>query len=496
MTTETVEQIIQTPFRFEDVPLSQLTAHPGNVREDLAVHDRFRRSLRKKLRTPLLVTPQADGTYKVIDGHRRLLVMIEDKWETVPVVIDDSRAEDEAGQYVDMVTTAEQRVGLNTREKAAALFQASELGAGVKAIATETGWTQKDVKTAVQVGRAAKTMEAAAQAVQYAWTLDQLEALAEFEDDLEALAELTEAAKGNNFAYRLRRLRDDREETARLAKERAEFVAAGVTVIDEYEALPDSATRIHELLTHDRAKTISEEEHKVCRGHVAAPAEYGSHWVTYCLKPALYDHAVRQSPGSTTTTTKAEDKEARQRTIKGNKHYKAATAARREWLNTWMTRKTFPRDAQVIMARFVAESTLRGDDLGIGDVTSEDGTRMVREWLGIADASRVGTMTAEIVAQADARRLALFPFMACVASYEKTTGHKDNRPWRTDRQGLSDRTRERIGAYLSMLVQLGHSVAPIEQAIIDGEAYDGTEHAAKVSAVKAQEAGQDQLDPK
>ncbi|MGW3426291.1 ParB/RepB/Spo0J family partition protein [Streptomyces phaeochromogenes] len=495
MTTETVEQTTPTTFRFEDVRLSQLTAHPGNVREDLAVTDRFRRSLRKKLRTPLLVTPQADGTYKVIDGHRRLLVMIEDKWETVPVVIDDSRAEDEAGQYVDMVTTAEQRVGLNTREKAAALFQASALGAGVKAIATETGWTQKDVKTAVQVGRAAKTMEAA-QAVQYAWTLDQLEALAEFEDDPEALAELTESAQGNNFAYRLRRLRDDREETARLAKERAEFVAAGLTVIDEYEALPDSATRIHELLTHDRAKTISEEEHKACRGHVVAPAEYGSHWVTYCLKPALYDHAVRQSPGSRTTTTKAEDKEARQRTIQGNKHYKAATAARREWLNTWMTRKTFPRDAQVIMARFVAESTLRGDDLGIGDITSEDGTRMVREWLGIADASRAGTMTAEIVAQADARRLALFPFMACVASYEKTTGHKDNRPWRTDRQGLSDRTRERIGAYLSMLVQLGHSVAPIEQAIIDGEAYDGTEHAAKVSAEKAQEAGQDQLDPK
>ncbi|MGI5353586.1 ParB/RepB/Spo0J family partition protein [Streptomyces sp. CA-250714] len=492
MTTETVEQITPTTFRFEDVPLSQLTAHPGNVREDLAVTDRFRRSIRKKLRTPLLVTPQADGTYKVIDGHRRLLVMIEDKWETVPVVIDDSRAEDEAGQYVDMVTTAEQRVGLSTREKAAALFQASELGAGVKAIASETGWTQKDVKTAVQVGRAAKSMEAA-QSVQYAWTLDQLAALTEFEDDPEALAELTEAAQSGNFAYRLRRLRDDREETARLAKERAEFVAAGLTVIDEYEALPDSATQIHELLTHDGTKTISEEEHKTCRGHVMAPGKYGSEWVPYCLKPALYDHTVRQ-PYGTTATTKKEDKEARQRIIQGNKHYKAATAARREWLNTWMTRKTFPRDAQVIMARFVAEATLRGDDLGIGDISSEDGSRMVREWLGIADASRAGTMTAEIVAKADARRLFLYPFMAVVASYEKTTGHKDNRAWRTDRHGLSDRTRERIGAYLSMLVQLGHSATPIEQAIIDGEEYDGTEHAAKVSAEKAQESGQDQLD--
>ncbi|WP_432159252.1 ParB/RepB/Spo0J family partition protein [Streptomyces sp. bgisy153] len=492
MTTETVEQTIPTTFRFEDVPLSQLTAHPGNVREDLAVTDRFRRSLRKKLRTPLLVTPQADGTYKVIDGHRRLLVMIEDAWETVPVVIDDSRAEDEAGQYVDMVTTAEQRVGLNTREKAAALFQASELGAGVKAIATETGWTQKEVKTAVQVGRAAKSMEAA-QSVQYDWTLDQLAALAEFEDDPEALAELTEAAQGGNFAYRLRRLRDDREEAARLAKQRAEFVAAGLTVIDEYEALPESATRIHELRTHD-GQAITEEEHKACRGHVMAPAEYGSDWKAYCLKPALYDHAVRQ-PYGTTEKMKKEDKEARQRTIQGNKHYKAATAARREWLKTWMTRKTFPRDAQTIMARFVAEATLRGDDLAIGDISSEDGTRMVRDWLGIADASRAGTMTAEIVAKADPRRLALYPFMAVVASYEKTTGHKDNRAWRTDRQGLSTYTRQRIGAYLSMLVQLGHSPAPIEQAIIDGEEYDGTEHAAKVAAEKAQEAGQDQLDP-
>ncbi|MEW2306990.1 ParB N-terminal domain-containing protein [Streptomyces sp. NPDC006655] len=496
MSTETVEQPTATEqptaitFRSEDVPLSQLISHPGNVREDLKITDRFRRSIRKRLRTPLLVTPMPDGNYKVIDGHRRLLVMIEDKWPTAPVVIDDDRAEDEAGQFLDMVTTAEQREGLTTREKAAALFSAAELGADAKRMAAETGWTQKDVKTAVKVGGATKTAEVA-KSVDYEWTLDELSDLAEFEGEPEVLAELATAAKEGTFKWAVRRIRNEREEAAKLAKEREELMAAGITVIDSRENLPEKATPVDKLRTHD-GKRIKDEEHTQCKGHAMAPGQYDNDWTAYCLNPALNDHTVYSYSASSSTTGKP-DKAVLKRTIQGNKHYKAATQVRREWLKQWMTRKTFPKDAQVIMGRFAAESALRGDDLATGGITHEDGSRLLRDWLGIADASRAGTMMPDIVAQADARRLFLFPFMAVVASYEKATGHKDNRAWRTDSQGPSEYTRKRLGAYLAVLASLGHQVTPIEQAIIDGVSYDGTEHAAKVATETAQESGQDQL---
>jgi hypothetical protein len=55
------------------VAVSDLAAHPGNVREDLSLTEEFAASVASEgVRIPLLVTTGRDGGWLVIEGHRRL----------------------------------------------------------------------------------------------------------------------------------------------------------------------------------------------------------------------------------------------------------------------------------------------------------------------------------------------------------------------------------------------------------------------------------------
>ena len=88
----------------------QLTAHPGNVREDLDLTPQFLASVAETgVRIPLLVTPHDDGGYLVIEGHRRLAAAVRAGLAEVPCVLDPGRAGDEAGQFLDR--SEERRVG-------------------------------------------------------------------------------------------------------------------------------------------------------------------------------------------------------------------------------------------------------------------------------------------------------------------------------------------------------------------------------------------------
>lgn len=114
------------------ISVSQLTAHPGNVREDLELTPEFCASIAGAgVRVPLLVTATSDGAYRVIEGHRRLAAAAKAGLEMVPCDLDPGRAEDEAGQYLDMVLANSDAYRRNfvPAEEAAALFAAHEVGA-------------------------------------------------------------------------------------------------------------------------------------------------------------------------------------------------------------------------------------------------------------------------------------------------------------------------------------------------------------------------------
>src|ERR1022692_4983192 len=71
------------------VAVDQLTAHPGNVREDLDLTPQFLASVAETgVRIPLLVTPHETGGFLVIEGHRRLAAAVQAGLAEVPCVLD------------------------------------------------------------------------------------------------------------------------------------------------------------------------------------------------------------------------------------------------------------------------------------------------------------------------------------------------------------------------------------------------------------------------
>ena len=83
------------------VAVPELVAHPGNVREDLALTPEFCASIASAgVRVPLLITLAAGGAYRVIEGHRRLAAAVKTGLHEIPCDLDPSRAGDEAGRRV------------------------------------------------------------------------------------------------------------------------------------------------------------------------------------------------------------------------------------------------------------------------------------------------------------------------------------------------------------------------------------------------------------
>ena len=108
------------------IPVSLLTAHPGNVRRDLDLSPEFVASIAANgVLVPLRTTRGADGAFGVIDGHRRLAAAIQAGLADVPANLAEGRAGDEPAQYLDMWNAHRHRNPLTPIEEADALFAAA-----------------------------------------------------------------------------------------------------------------------------------------------------------------------------------------------------------------------------------------------------------------------------------------------------------------------------------------------------------------------------------
>jgi hypothetical protein len=138
------------------ISVAQLVTHPGNVREDLALTAEFCASVASSgVRIPLLITTDGDdGSFRVIEGHRRLAAAVRANLTEVPCVLDSARAGDEAGQLLDMAiaNSDSYRRNFTPAEEAAALFAAHEAGATRTRIRRATGRKADEIKTALQAG--------------------------------------------------------------------------------------------------------------------------------------------------------------------------------------------------------------------------------------------------------------------------------------------------------------------------------------------------------
>ena len=484
------------------IAVAELTAHPGNVREDLDLTPEFCASVAQAgVRIPLQVTMTGDGGYRVVEGHRRLAAAVKAGLEAVPCDLDTSLGGDEAGQYLDMLLANSDTYRRNFApvEEAAALFAAHEAGASKTRLRKTTGRKAEDIKTALKAAQISPETRATTGELAPQLTLGELALLAEFDGDPGAISRLLDVMRRGygNVEYVAEQIRQDRAEAAEHERLLGELTAAGVQVTT---GLPPGAVRLSDLL-HD-GEDLTSEAHAACPGRGAFfPSWNLLQVVYYCTSPGEHGHATRSSlltrppaagPGSAADAGAPEPgappvppaderpDPARRLVIEGNKAWRAAAEVRKRWLaDTLFARRTAPREAAPFIARqllTMPEPLRTGLAIAPGRLSFSEITRQdASKWLEICDTT----------AGARLPLLMLAP-IATTYEYAMTEGEGRN-TWRTDRYSPCPRTQ--AGGYLAFLASVGYQLTPIEQAVADGTPWTGDTPAAEPLAGDSDPAG-------
>ncbi|MFF3726868.1 ParB/RepB/Spo0J family partition protein [Streptomyces erythrochromogenes] len=432
------------------IQVTALTAHPGNVRKDLKVSAEFAKSIAVSgVRTAIQVTRAPGGELRVVDGHRRLAAALKAGLTHVPYTYED---QDEAGQMLDMVTTARHRAGLTRGEETAALFEAASLGADARHMAAAAAVTVTAAKSIKKLARSGQVRTAAATAPDM--TLEEYGILAELEQtDPEAAAQVTAEIAANpheRHGWMVRRARADVKARAELAAHRAELEASGARIRTQSE-LRDNATLVWRL------PDITAEAHAECQGQVWVAD--GNRYVAYCANPALYGHKM--------PATAADDKPSpaeRRATIEGGKDWDTAEEIRREWLAKFFGKARRPKAEADLMTTITARVLVSGADVISRHATHPKSTDRLTAWFGIKEHSGSAARAAAVT---PAKAVAM-AFAAVATAYEKNAART---VWRTDGLHARAEIRTVTGEYLGWLVSLGYEPSPIEQAVIDGKPY-------------------------
>jgi ParB family transcriptional regulator, chromosome partitioning protein len=463
------------------IAVALLAAHPGNVRRDRALDEEFIASVRELgILTPLRVTPDGDG-YRVIEGHRRLAAAIEVGLAEVPCDIAADRADDEAGQFLDMYATNHHRKDLTALEEADALFSASAAGASKTRIRKATGLGRDAVTAALAAGRLSENARDSVADAGYDLTLEQLALLAEFDGDDEAVIRLVDAfTRNGNGEYVAEAIRQKRRDAAAHAEIVAQLEADGFTVTD---SMPDLGIRL-DLLQHD-GQPLTPETHTGCPGRGAFFYPYlPLDPVHYCDDPQSHDHQSRyqtpalslgddssarsqNGPGDSPAggTQPHQPDPTRRLVIEGNKAWTVSGTVRQRWLaDKLFPRKSTPKETMPFIAvQLLTRPGPVRDNLG-----HATGYPVFIELTGSG-------YKPDEVATWPAARLPLALLAAIVTCYEeKLTAPLGKMTWRTDRPTeFSSCSREDTGAYFRFLASIGHELSPIEQAVADGVPYTG-----------------------
>jgi len=469
------------------IPVSELTAHPGNVRQDLELTPEFCASIASEgVRVPLLITFASDGTYRVIEGHRRLAAAVKTGLEAIPCDLDPDRATDEAGQYLDMALAngGGYRKNFTVTEEAAALFAAHEAGASKTRLRKATGRKAEEIKTVLKVAQISEGTRSAAGDLARQLDLEGLALLAEFDGDPGAVSQILDALqRGYNVEYQAERIRQQRAEAAEHQQLLDDLQAAGVHISTD---LPAGAARLSQLL-HD-GEDLTPVSHGSCTGRGAFFYSWAlNNPVYYCSSPGEHGHTFRTNqsaqpptpggpapdagdggtPGPGSSPVEAEERPdpGRRLVIEGNRAWQAAAEVRKRWLaDTLFARRAAPREAAPFIARqllAMPEPLRTGLSVAPGRMTFAEITRQdAAKWL-------------EISATTAAARLPLLMLAPIAVSYEYAMTQGEGRnTWRTDGR-YSPCPRAQAGEYLAFLASIGHTLTPIEQAVTDGVAWTG-----------------------
>ncbi|HEY9476619.1 MAG TPA: ParB N-terminal domain-containing protein, partial [Mycobacteriales bacterium] len=353
----------------------------ANVRSEITLDRAFVGSIRDHGVLVPIVAWRAGGELRVRMGQRRTVAAIEAGRDLVPVYVVDAVEEGEAAEIariVDQIVENVHRVGLRDIEQVRGHQQLNLLGLTAGQIARRTRTSAATVKTSLQV---AGSELATAAMERFDLTLDQAAALAEFQDDTEAVETLTATARTTpeKFPHVVQRLRDEAAETAARNALTDHLAEAGVRVIENtdyiYTSTVSTLRELRPTPESEPGAELSVDAHADCPGH-AAFLDNGPRWgssenliaVYVCTDWPTHGHALRnaptgvvgtgdQVPGPGTGGMSAEQKAERRRVVTHNKAWDSATTVRRDWLRTFLSRKSPPKDApQWIAATLAAAS--------------------------------------------------------------------------------------------------------------------------------------------
>jgi ParB family chromosome partitioning protein len=466
-----------------------LVPDPANVRDTVANLRGLKASIKALgVLQPLVIKRNDDGDPQIIAGHRRQQAAIAAGVELAPCVRIDL-----AGADVVLAALGEnlQREDLSELEVANGYQQAFDLGASPTRIARLTGAKADDVKKALAVTASTAAVEAMTTA---AVTLDQAAAIAGFEDDPDAQAELLGSIGDHwGFKHTLSRLTSARERKAKADATTEALRAAGFVVIDDPRFTDDpkpypNAAELYELSASEKDyEAIDPEAHTDCPGHAAVINRHDPEKADYwCLDPAVHGHhnrfASASSPGGKAKgqQTEAQREEAsvqRKRVIKYNQAWRDAEPVRREFVRLLLTKKRPPKGC----LRFVTDEVMRrphrlgdGSDMMLGELTGRDGTGWGRN-LGLELVNKATDVTLPLV------------LFAQVASAIEAKMSVDT--WREG--GNYEGEKDAAARYLQYLATTGYKLSEVEQLVVDNATTEADDDEAEAEGDEDPEPGAD-----
>ncbi|GMA37789.1 ParB/RepB/Spo0J family partition protein [Demequina litorisediminis] len=412
------------------VALNEVHPNPANPRYDLGNRDTLTASIKDRgIIQPLVVTPDPEGGYTIIAGHRRHASATDAGLTEILVnIVPDA---DAATIAAAMVHENTQRAGFTDAELARGIQGMLDTGATAAAIAKGLGAKRDTIKNLAAAHAAPEDTRAYLHAGEI--SLDQALALADLESKDADLYATTLAAveDGQNPDWVLRKAREAIAKAEAVAQ--AEKIAAdtGVTIITERPSGWDGKSK---HLKSD--EEIAQHHGQPCYGIYPTVTNDGEavvqHW---CTKTRAHD------PKAETVEVSEDDKAERRRVIANNKAWDTANGVRRAWLTESLhPRTTIPKKhIPTLLA------------LNIATPYSEE---HVREAVRIVAAVKNGAWPgAEAHAKATVNDGATLRthLLATIARHEDRVSKT---VWRENRTGFA--------AHLTLLADLGYTLTPPE----------------------------------
>ena len=177
-----------------------------NIRKDVRLDNDFVASIKELgVLVPITAVRTSSGEIRVRFGHRRTLAAIEAGLDAVPADVIGNEGEDDAAAIERIITQHAEnvhRAGLTSAEKVEVVAQLSAFGVKASEITKKTRIPRGEVSAAKAVSESELAKEASER---YDFlTLEQAAAVAEFEDNREAVKVLVAAAQQGRFDHALK----------------------------------------------------------------------------------------------------------------------------------------------------------------------------------------------------------------------------------------------------------------------------------------------------